>query len=333
MKVLIDHHEPFAFARGGFQIQIEETIQGLREIGVETEHLRWWDPGQFGDVLHFFGLPPLHTVNRARAKGVRVVVTHLLTNTCNRSELQLSVQAAVTRSLLALSPARGFCVKMGWESLRQADAVIVGLEAEERVMRHVWGVKHVHIVPLALREEFLKPPNHESSLLLSSPHLISVGTICARKGQCELAEAACAAGVPVLFVGDPLSKSDPYWSRFLGMCDGAYIQHMPHVEAAADLVSLYRSAKGFVHLSEGENWCFAAHEAAACGLPLLLPNQPWARERFGGGARYWESSASRAGQLLKFYGDCGALSAPAVEAESWSDVAHRLAAIYSGEAT
>jgi glycosyltransferase involved in cell wall biosynthesis len=334
MKVLIDHHEPFALARGGFQIQIEETARGLREIGVETEFLRWWDPTQSGDVLHFFGLPPLHTIERAKGKGMRVVVTHLLTNTCNRSKFQLSVQAAVSRSLLALPPARGFCAKMGWESLRQADAVIVGLEAEARVMRDVWGVKRVHIIPLGLRKEFLNLPNPESRTLPSaSPPLISVGTVCPRKGQCELAEAARAAGVPVLFVGNPLNKIDPYWARFRGMCDGETIMHMPHVEATAELVSLYRSARGFVHLSDGENWCFAAHEAAACGLPLMLPDQPWARECFGGGARYWESSGSRPEQLMKFYGDCGALSAPAVEVATWSDVARRLAAIHSGEAT
>ncbi len=334
MKVLIDHHEPFALARGGFQIQIEETTRGLREIGLETEFLRWWDPAQSGDVLHFFGLPPLHTIERAKGKGMRVVVTHLLTNTCNRSKFQLSVQAAVSRSLLALPPARGFCAKMGWESLRQANAVIVGLEAEARVMRDVWGVKRVHIVPLGLRKEFLNLPNPESRILpSSSPPLISVGTVCPRKGQCELAEAARAAGVPVLFAGSPLSESDPYWRRFLGMCDGETIQHIPHVDAVADLVSLYRSARGFIHLSDGENWCFAAHEAAACGLPLMLPDQPWARECFGGGARYWERSGSRARQLLKFYRDCGSLAAPVVKAATWPDVARRLAAIYSSEAT
>ena len=350
MKLLLDHHEPFSLARGGYQIQIEETSRALRDIGVDVEYLRWWDSDQKGDVLHFFGIPPLHTVERAQAKGIKVVVTHLLTNTCNRSPAQLATQAFVTRSLLAFPPARGLCAKMGWMSLRRADAVVVGLEAEARVMRSVWGVERVHIIPLALRKEFLalqnpnpdsrlptsapRIPNPDSRLLSSPPSLstfsslLSVGTICARKRSVELAGIARSAKIPILFVGDPLSESDSCWKSFVNLCDGTFVRHMSHVEDVSKLIQIYREARGFVHFSDGENWCFAAHEAAACGLPLLLPDQPWSRELFGIYATYWKNDR-QSEQLRQFYDACPSVHPTPPTCLSWTDIARKLLSIYS----
>jgi len=376
MKLLLDHHEPFSLARGGYQIQIEETSRALREIGVDVEYLRWWDSDQKGDVLHFFGIPPLHTVERAQGKGIKVVVTHLLTNTCNRSPAKLAAQALVTRSLLAFPPARGLCAKMGWLSLRRADAVVVGLEAEARVMLSVWGVERVHVIPLALRKEFQNlqnpqldhsfdsrspervPPAGQSSGLSarfvptatcstfrsptsdsrilnsdfrlppSSLPLLSVGTICARKRSVELAEIARAAKIPILFVGNPLSESDPCWKSFVSQCDGTFVRHMSHVEDVSKLIRIFREARGFVHFSDGENWCFAAHEAAACGLPLLLPDQPWSRELFGTNATYWKNDRQPE-QLRQFYDDCPSMHVSPHTSLSWTDIARKLLKIYS----
>jgi glycosyltransferase involved in cell wall biosynthesis len=47
------------------------------------------------------------------------------------------------------------------------------------------------------------------------------------------------------------------------------------------MIGLLQRARGFVLNSRFENWSLAAHEAAACGLPLLLPDLPWSREQFG----------------------------------------------------
>lgn len=65
MKVLFDHHLPFAFAHGGLQVQIEQTVASLNEIGVEADFLRWWDGSQRADVIHFFGRPSLDYISFA----------------------------------------------------------------------------------------------------------------------------------------------------------------------------------------------------------------------------------------------------------------------------
>ncbi len=63
------------------------------------------------------------------------------------------------------------------------------------------------------------------------------------------------------------------------------------------------SARGFVLFSRYENWSLVAHEAAVCGLPLLLPDLNWSRECFGEQATYFNLAGGGVNaQILKnFY--------------------------------
>jgi glycosyltransferase involved in cell wall biosynthesis len=85
----------------------------------------------------------------------------------------------------------------------------------------------------------------------------------------------------VLFVGKPFAAGDSYWEQFRQLVDNKYVRHQPHVASEQEMIGLLQRARGFVLNSRFENWSLAAHEAAACDLPLLLPDLPWSREQFG----------------------------------------------------
>ncbi|HNR71355.1 MAG TPA: hypothetical protein PKJ00_08245, partial [Verrucomicrobiota bacterium] len=107
-------------------------------------------------------------------------------------------------------------------------------------------------------------------------------------------------------------------------------RYRPHVGSEPELIRLLQQARGFVLMSRFENWSLAAHEAAACGLPLLLADLPWSRERFGGQVTYFpKGRASAASALRHFYERCPALSAPQVPLHSWREVAEMLRDIYA----
>jgi len=97
------------------------------------------------------------------------------------------------------------------------------------------------------------------------------------------------------------------------------------------MIELLQGARGYVLMSRFENWCLAAHEAAACGLPLLLPDQRWARERFGEHASYFPRSGEDASiaALRQFYQQSLRLPAPKARLFSWKDVAEKLHETYS----
>src|SRR5881392_3305936 len=79
VKVLFNTHVPFSLAHGGAQIQIEQTQAALEKIGVEVEPLRWWDDKQTGDILQHFGRYPTLMLSKAQEKGMKVVMSDLLT--------------------------------------------------------------------------------------------------------------------------------------------------------------------------------------------------------------------------------------------------------------
>jgi glycosyltransferase involved in cell wall biosynthesis len=323
MKVLIDCHVPFSLAHGGMQTQIEQTRARLRELGVDADYLHWWDETQRPDVIHFFGVPSGNYAVHARTKGVRFLLNNLFTATCNRSDLALTLQSAVTRlvqSLPLLAPP-------AWKTYREADHHVVSLQAEKEVLERVYGVPgdRVSCVPYGLSDAFLKAGPGDRS----EPHLICTGTITGRKRMVELARLAHRVKVPILFVGKPYSETEPYWKTFQSLVDGQQVKHLPHTGSESHMVQLLQRSRGFVLMNRFENWCLSAHEAAACGLPLLLPDQKWVRERFGSQVRRFAGQPDRdAGILKEFYDECPKLAAPKVRLYSWLEVAQNLKSVY-----
>jgi glycosyltransferase involved in cell wall biosynthesis len=97
------------------------------------------------------------------------------------------------------------------------------------------------------------------------------------------------------------------------------------------MIKLLQAARGFVFMSGFENWCLSASEAAACGLPLLLQDQKWSRERFGNQVRYFDSigvTARNVEILKRFYAEAPNLKPPAIKLYSWDDTARGWKELY-----
>jgi glycosyltransferase involved in cell wall biosynthesis len=329
MKVLFNCEVPFSLTHGGMQIQIEQSNKALQQIGVETEFLQWWDEKQNGDILHQFGAVPDHLTQFARAKGYKVIVTILLSHQCNRSPRELFVRQMAVASLLSLPLPPRMKAKLPWQAARHYDHLIVGLEAERHVLEQVYGVprEKISIVPLGLPDTFLKA----GPALRTENHLVCTGTINPIKKSLELAQIAHQANVPMLFVGKPYDFEGQYWKDFQKLVDGKLIKLHPHVEDQAEMAQLLRQARGYVLMSRFENWSLTTHEAAACGLPLLLPDKNWSRERFGNQAHYFPkkwNSAAAAAALSTFYEKCPSLPSPQVHLPTWIEAAEKLREIY-----
>jgi glycosyltransferase involved in cell wall biosynthesis len=328
MKILFDHPNPFFLGHGGFQIQIEQTMVGLKAIGIEVEFVRWWDAKQSGDLIHFFSPASTSYLRQAHSMQIPVVMTTLFTETCNRSDFQLGLQALITTGILALPFGRGVTDQLRWKSFRECKYNVVGLEAERKVLEKVYGVSSeaISIVPLGLSETYLRAGQGNRA----ENHLICTGTITQRKNSLILAEMARTAEVPILFVGKPYHPRDPYWREFEKCIDQKWVKYHSHVDSEEEMVDLLKASRGYVLLSEFENWCLSAHEAAACGLPLLVPDQKWSRERFGAAAQYFSHSnhGNNIALLRSFYKSCPSLPPPKVQLFSWTEVARQLKTLY-----
>lgn len=359
MKILIDHNEPFLLAHGGFQILIEKTAEALRDAGLEVEYLRWWDPEQNGDIIHFFGRANPGSIHFAQAKGMKYVMHELLTSQGSRSKSQLQFQGMANRFLRRMLPP-SFRLPLRWDSYKMADAIIASTGWESWIMQTLFDVspERLHVVPTGVDNVFFGRemgkelsvegkgfPHHSPIATRHSqpatrhsppPYLVTVATITERKRVVETAKAAIIAGVPLVVIGKPYSTDDTYFSKFMEVVknSGGLISYRDDLSAPEDLAPVLKSARGFVLLSTMETQSTAALAAVAAGCPLLLTDLPWARATFGENASYLKSSfVDEAGHRMIaatigwFHDTAESLPAPPRPA-SWAEVARQLVEIY-----
>ncbi len=318
-------------AHGGLQTQIERTKAALEAGGLEVEYLRWCDDSQSGDIIHFFGRPNPSHIGFAHAKGIKYVMSELLTGQGSRTRAQLKIQAGIEHALVKCIPAT-FLANFRWDAYRKADACIVLTEWEAEVARILFNPdsKKLHVVPNGVEEEFFR-----NSELPRQPgeELVCTATITERKRVFELAEAAVEAQVPVRILGKPYGEDDPYYRRFLALATASpeFVRYGGGVSDRGELARTYQSARGFVLLSTMESLSLSALEAAAAGCPLLLSDLPWARCTFSGHASYCPIAPVKktAGFLRAFYEKAPSLPLPDCPPK-WHDVAGQLIGIYRG---
>lgn len=330
MKILFDCQVPAPLAHGGAQIQIERTMEALAARGVEVEHMRWWDVNQKGEIVHFTGRADPSMIRFAHAKGMKYVMTDLLTGQGSRKKWQLSLQGRLEKLLRATVPAT-FLASFRWDAYQIADAVIVGTAWEADVARLLFAPpsSKLRVIPNGVEEVFFAAAGSKAR---RGDALVCTATITPRKRVVELAEAAVAAETPVIFLGAPYGPKDPYYQSFMEIARKApeIVRYRGAVADRNELARIYGEARGFVLLSTMESRSLSSEEAAAAGCPLLLSDLPWARSVFGDNATYCPPHASTretARQLKIFHDRAPDMPAPPAPCR-WDDVARDLIELY-----
>jgi len=327
MKVLFDHSSPFLLAHGGFQIQIEQTRAALKQVGVEVDFLRWWDDGQAGDIIHYFGRPFTSYVDLAHRKSIKVVFTALHSSLGIRSAWKRRAQKALIRTAEKVLPS--FLERLSWESYRAADACIALTPWEAQLVREMFDAPpdKVYVVPNGVEEVFFAP-----RMAPSGKWLVTTASILPVKRIVETARAAVLAETPYWVIGKPMGENEAYYRDYSELCraNPKILRYEGPIADRAKLAEVYREARGFILLSDWESLSISALEAAAAQCPLLLSDLPWARTAFGDQASYCPTGSSTnatAESLRQFYANAVTLKPPE-KPKRWVEVAQQLKAIY-----
>jgi len=328
MKVLIDHQSPFLLMHGGFQIQIEQTKLALEKVGVEVEYLRWWDDSQRADVIHFFGRPNSGYVNFARQKGIKIVMSQLLTGLGSRGDWARRAQKWLMTAGEKWLP-KLITGNFAWEAYRNLDAAIFQTAWEAQLQHEMFAVpqEKIFVIPNGVEDVFL-----QSQPVPRGPWLVSTVTITERKRVVESAAAAVQAQTPLWVIGKPYADNDPYARRFLELAQAnpKWIRYEGAIRDRARMAAIYREARGFVLLSTMESQSLSASEAAACECPLLLSDLPWAKSVFKDTVQYCpitSDTARTASALREFYDAAPALKPPD-KPPTWPEVAREMKKLY-----
>ena len=330
MKVLFDCHVPAPLAHGGAQIQIERSMEALAALGVQVEHMRWWDVDQKGDIVHFTGRADPSMIRFAHAKGMKYIMTDLLTGQGSRKKWQLSLQGALEKILRSVVPAT-FLASFRWDAYQLADAVIVGTAWEAEVARLLFAPPRnkLRVIPNGVEDAFFEAAGKNTP---RGNALVCTATITPRKRVLELAEGAVAAGTPVRFLGSPYGQNDSYYQKFAEAARKSpdIVRYEGAVTDRGELARIYAEARGFVLLSTMESRSLSSEEAAAAGCPLLLSGLPWAKSVFGENASYCPVNATTseiARHLRRFHDEAQHLPRPPAPCR-WGDVAAKLIELY-----
>ena len=316
-------------AHGGLQIQIERTKEALENLGVEVEFLRWFDEGQKGDIIHFFGRAAPSHIRFAHAKGMKYVMSDLLTGQGSRPLPLLRLQGVFNRCFEASMPAV-FRDMPRWSAYRESDAVLAVTPYEAKLMKWLFRAdsSRLHVVTVGIDEIFFTRTS-----VAKDDYLVSTATIDPRKRSLETAKAAVRAGVRMIFTGKPYSELDPYYLMFRELVDGhpALLRYAGFLPSRKDLAEIYHRARGFVLLSSMESLSASALEASAADCPLFLSDLPWARETFGDRATYCSARDIEGMQigLRKFFNSAPSLPRAPLP-PTWLEVGTRIKEIYRG---
>jgi glycosyltransferase involved in cell wall biosynthesis len=330
MRVLFYCHVPSAIAPGGLHVQITQTRLALQQEGVEVDFLRWYDGNQKGDLLHFFGRIPPPLAILAQGKGMKVVMSELLTEQGSRSPGRLRLQRLVIRATQAVMPERA-AREFTWSSYQLADACVALTDWEAHLMVYLFGAprSRLHVVPNGVEEVFL-----QSRPATRGNWLVCTATITERKRVLELAEAAVQAKTPVWIIGQAYAESDPYAKRFRELAgrNPEVIRFDGPILERERLAQAYRQARGFVLLSAMESLSLSALEGAACECPLLLSDLPWARTSFRDKVSYCPvtNDVSRTAAVLRKFYDAAPGLSPPPKPLTWAGVAGQLQSLYAG---
>jgi glycosyltransferase involved in cell wall biosynthesis len=328
MKVLFYQLRPFSFTHGGLQTQILQTHDALGKLGIQVDFLRWWDADETGDVLHFFGRMPTPLLQQAQQKGMRVVLTDLLTEQSSRPGWHRKLHRMAVRAMTLALPS-AFTASYYWDAYRLADACVALTSWEARLMADLFGAlpEKTHVVPNGVEDVFLN-----SQPARRGPWLVCTATITERKRVLELAQAAVRVETPLWIIGKPYSEKDPYAERFLQLAreHPSIIRYEGPIDDRARLAEIYRAARGFVLLSAMESLSLSALEAAACECPILLSRLPWATTAFGESVCYCPIATSPAvtGSFLRRFYDAAPTMRPPLRPLTWLEVGRQLKRLY-----
>jgi len=315
-------------AHGGGQVQIEQTMAALGRLGVTVEPLRWWDPDQTGDVLHYFARVSTHLQRAAQAKGMKVVMSAFMSGLGARPAWQRWLQKEVLRAVRPVAPRR-LRDQFDWDSYRLLDAILAMTPYEASLLTGIHDAppERVHVVPNGVEKVFLK-----GQPVPRGRWLVCTATIIELKGVLKLAQMAVRAETPVWIIGKPYSETDDYAKRFVEYArqNPKLVRYEGAVSDREQLARIYREARGFVLLSRWESLSLSALEAAACRCPLLLSDRPWARDAFKDKATYCPVRGSlpeAAAVLRRFYEAAPTLEPPLLPL-SWTEVAGQIKTVY-----
>ncbi len=287
MEVKYFPFQPHCFAFGGFDLQMLNTLEAVRNAGVNAEKLDVWSRDADFEILHIWGMGPSNfdVIDWARKAGKKVVATVLLPyHDTLRSLLGYFYRWTLGEGRHLIS------------HLKAADRVVVLNEGQSRVLQRFYGVakERICIIPNIIESAYFEPPEFDFKAHYSiEDFVLCTGNISYRKNQLNLARACVDMNQNLVLIGNVLDGAESYGQELEKLIRDnpriLWIRELP--KASGALIGAYHECRVFALPSRNETQPISALEAAAMKKPLVLMDRAYARQQFYKGAFLCHSSS------------------------------------------
>jgi glycosyltransferase involved in cell wall biosynthesis len=361
-RVLLAGRTDLFSKRGGDTVQIEQTAEALRALGVDARASSELEPDLTGlDVVHLFNLTRIgetaHHFRRARRLGLPCVLTaihqdlreyhrHGRRGWVGRMGRALGAETMEQARVLAhamrdraMGQVAAAQLTRGYrrsqlEVLEGVASVIAATALELAELTREFGpLPDGRVVPLGVDGVFHSPDcsRFEAAHPMRG-FILSVGRIEDLKNQLAVLEALASVPVPLVFVGEPNRSHRGYCRQFSrGVAGRPRTWHLPPMPPAM-LASAMACARAHVLASWVENIGLVSLEAAAAGTAVVSTDRGYLREYLEDQAQWCEpgsvASIRQAVTEALEAGPSPGLAARIRAGFSWRGAAERLVPVY-----
>lgn len=270
MKVTFVAPYALPMSIGGFQTQVYQIFQGLRNLGVDVAWHNFVDSNLDGvDILQVMATDSsmISMMKRARNKGIKVVLTPMQ-GSRTKSNRYL-------KTCLCLSKIPQVCTthKLTYYTINCADHLtpLCSFEANRMTKVYRFDKNRISIIPNGLDQVFFNE-EEESVDLPFKDYLLIIGRVEENKNQFTLIEVANKLNMNLLIVGEPGNAGNGYLEKCKRIArDNVYfwgVEKNPKV-----IKYLYRNANMTVIPSYSEMVPLVAFESLSQKTPVVCTNR------------------------------------------------------------
>lgn len=339
LTIAIVPHAPYSLARGGMEVQQDQTIAALERQGAKIIRFNNWQESLEADVVHVFGCEYAHTemVERAVSKGFAVVITPMF------MPQRPIWQFALARKLGSFLPPTAQSLRQ--RAVQGASAVVAINTVEKQELQKAFGTDPnvISVIPNGIEPRFYHstPDLFEKSYGVRD-FVLCVGSIEPRKNQIKLGKAVAELGLPMVFIGPAALRNDDatklYIEQFTSFVDGnentMWIDGLSH--DGPMLESAYASARTHALVSTSEAQGLATMEAYAAGCTVVVSDFPHLHDLFDSDVLY--ANPNSIASIKSVVAEAFSKGSNQVSVENhpawlltWDNVAEQLIEIYERE--
>lgn len=211
MKVIFLTPYTLNLQLGGFEAQVMEVYEALRNIGIEVKWYYEVSSFEGFDILHVWSVDigMLPYITNAKSKGLRIVLTPM-----KGSRAEKNWYLRLAKSLSSIPQ---LCVthKKGSKIISSADYVTPLCQFEAKRLSSVYGypTSKIRIIPNGLSRVFIEDKEKKPITIPYDHYCLMVGRIEYNKNQLTSIKAVNELGLNMIIVGKVGPESESYLEK------------------------------------------------------------------------------------------------------------------------